>query len=144
MSIWQLFKRWRTGSQQKKKKKKYSYVLGDLFHLELTNTAARRKRKQRKRTSDSQAGSLSYDLHPDERYDLWMMLSPREQDVSALTCLKYTNPQIAARLGLSVETVRTYLDNALNKLRLQNKADLRVLFAGWDFSEWERRKDPYR
>jgi len=64
------------------------------------------------------------------------MLSPREQYVTALTCLRYTNPQIAARLGLSVETVRTYLRKALNKLGLQNKADLRVLFASWDFSEF--------
>ena len=144
MTIWQFFKRWRAGLQQKKKKKKYSYIPGNLFHLELTNPAAREKRKQKKRTSDSQPDNLPNDLNSDEHYHLWIRLSPREQDVTALTCLKYTNAQIAARLGLSIETVRTYLDNALNKLSLQNKADLRVFFAGWDFSEWERRKDPHR
>ena len=144
MSIWQLFKRWRAGSQQKKKKKKYSYIPGNLFQLELTQTTISEKRKQKEQTSDSQDGNLFYDPSSDERYPLWIKLSPRERDVTALTCLKYTNPQIAARLGLSIETVRTYLENALNKLRLQNKADLRVFFAHWDFSEWERRKDPYR
>jgi len=142
MTIWQFFKRWQAGSQQKKKKKKYSYILGNLFHLELTKEVAREKRKPRKRTSDSQTDNLPNSLNSDEHYHPWIRLSPREQDVTALTCLKYTNPQIAARLGLSIETVRTYLDNALNKLSLQNKADLRVFFAGWDFSEWERRKDP--
>ena len=68
------------------------------------------------------------------------MLSPREQDVTALTCLRFTNPQIAARLGLSKETVRTYLEKVLIRFNLQSKADLRVTFASWDFSEWERRK----
>lgn len=144
MTIWQFFKRWQAGSQQKKKKKKYYYIPGNRFHLGLTKAAAQEKRKQKERTSDSQPDNLPNDLNSDERYHLWIRLSPREQDVTALTCLKYTNAQIAARLGLSIETVRTYLDKALNKLGLQNKADLRVFFAGWDFSEWERRKDPYR
>ena len=144
MTIWQFFKRWQAGSRQKKKKKKYSYTLGNLFHLELTKAITREKRNQKKRISDSQPDNLPNDLNSDERYHLWIRLSAREQDVTALTCLKYTNAQIAARLGLSKETVRTYLDKALSKLSLQNKADLRVFFAGWDFSEWERRKDPYR
>jgi DNA-binding CsgD family transcriptional regulator len=136
MSIWRLFKRWRMGPQQKKKK--YSYILRELLHLKLTKTTAQVKRKRKKRASDSQAVSLPYDPNTDERYQLWIMLSPREQEVTALTCLKYTNPQIAARLGLSIETVRTYLEKVLNKFGLDNKADLRVLFAQWDFSEWER------
>ena len=144
MSIWQLFKRWRAGSQQKKKKKKYSYIPGNLFQLELTQTTISEKRKQKEQTSDSQDGNLFYDPSSDERYPLWMKLSPRERDVTALTCLKYTNAQIAARLSLSIVTVKTYLEKVLNKLGLQNKADLRVLFVGWDFGEWERRKDPYR
>jgi DNA-binding CsgD family transcriptional regulator len=142
MNIWQFFKRWQAGSR--KKKRKYYYIPGNRFQLGLTNAAAQEKHKQKKRTSDSQPDNLPNDFYSDEHYHLWIRLSPREQDVTALTCLKYTNAQIAARLGLSIETVRTYLDNALNKLSLQTKADLRVFFAGWDFSEWERRKDPYR
>ncbi len=140
MSIWQFFKRWQATSRQKKKKRKYFYIPDNRFHLELTRAAALEKLKQKERTSDSQPDDLNSDKH----YHLWIRLSPREQDVTALTCLKYTNAQMAARLGLSIETVRSYLDNALNKLSLQNKTDLRVFFAGWDFSEWERRKDPQR
>ena len=142
MNIWQFFKRWQAGSR--KKKRKYYYIPGNRFPLGLTKAPAQEKRKQKERTSDSQPDNLPADLNSDEHYHLWIKLSPREQDVTALTCLKYTNAQIAARLGLSVETVKTYLDKASNKLGLQNKADLRVFFAGWDFSEWERRKDPYR
>jgi len=40
---------------------------------------------------------------------LWDTLSRREQDVTAWACLGYTNRQIAARLGLSTDTVKSYL-----------------------------------
>lgn len=115
------------GSQQKKRK--YSQVMGEFSHLPLLK---------------NKPASLVHDSNVDERYKSWASLSPREQDVTALACLRYTNPQIAARLGLSVGTVRSYLEKALSKLGLQNKADLRVYFAAWDFSEFERRKDPHR
>ena len=69
----------------------------------------------------------------------WRSLSPREQDVSALACLGYTNRQMAARLGISEETVKTHLHNAMVKFRLHGKADLRMVLNDWDFSAWELR-----
>ncbi len=135
MSIWQLFTRWRIGSQQKKK---YFYTLGEPSNLKLSDSAAQATHTYEKPASDSAAVSLPYPSNTDELYQRWIMLSPREQEVSALTCLRYTNPQIAARLNLSIETVRTYLEKVLNKFGLQSKADLRVTFANWDFSEWEK------
>ena len=144
MSIWKLFKNWWTGSPSKKKKKQYPYILGNHLHIELIKATTPKRPKHNALTSDFQLENLSDDISLDERYPLWKKLSSRERDVTALTCLKYTNPQIAARLGLSVDTVRSYLEKVLNKLSLQNKADLRVIFAHWDFSAWERRKDPYR
>jgi len=126
MSIWKILKQLWMGSQQTKRK--YSYNTENLFDLQPINNAA----------------DPAYDSKMEERSKLWDSLSRREQDVTALACLRYTNPQIAARLGLSVGTVRSYLEKALSKLRLQDKTDLRVLFVGWDFSEFERRKDPHR
>lgn len=140
MSVWRLLKRWWRGPQ---KKRKYLNVLDASLQLRYVHPAAQEKRKQKKHTSNSVL-SLPYDPRQAEREQLWNMLSAREQDVTALTCLGYTNPQIAARLGLSVETIRTYLENVSNKSDLKNKAELRVFFASWDFSAWERRKDPYR
>ena len=67
----------------------------------------------------------------------WRSLSAREQQVAAMTCLGYTNLQIAARLFLSVETVRSYSRNMQRKFNVNSKADLRVLLADWDFSAWE-------
>ncbi|HVN14930.1 MAG TPA: helix-turn-helix transcriptional regulator [Anaerolineales bacterium] len=115
MSLWRFLKRWLTGSQEKR-----TYA------------------------SDVAAVGLPYVPKEDDRYQLWISLSPREQDVTALTCLGYTNPQIAARLGLSVETVKSYLKIVLVRSASRTKADLRVLFASWDFSEWEKRPDPHR
>lgn len=70
-------------------------------------------------------------------WNQWRSLSPREQDVAALTCLGYTNPQIAARLHISVETVKTHMRNTLIKFQLHSKAELRMVLSDWDFSEWE-------
>jgi DNA-binding CsgD family transcriptional regulator len=126
MSILKFLKQLWMGSQHGKRK--YSYDVEDLAHLQ----------------SPLRTADPSYDSNVDERSKRWVSLSPREQDVTALTCLRYTNPQIAARLGLSIGTVRSYLEKVLGKLRLQDKTDLRVFFAGWDFSDFERRKDPHR
>lgn len=134
MSILRFLKKYWQTKSGRKKKKKYSSVLGDLLQLDDATL-----RTQKRRTSNSQSDPMTHATPQ----DVWLYLSPREQDVTALTCLKYTNRQIAARLGLSADTVRTYLVTVLHKLSLDNKADLRVFFAGWDFSEWERR-DPKR
>lgn len=135
MSIWQLFKRWRMGSQRKKR---YSYILGEPSNFNLFDTATQETLTHEKPASDSPAVGPPNPPNTDELYQRWIMLSPREQEVTALTCLRYTNPQIASCLNLSIETVRTYLEKVLNKFGLQSKADLRVTFANWDFSEWER------
>ncbi len=136
MSIWQRLKRLQADSQQKNK---YTYISGEIPKLDSTNPAAQENPNLDETTSNSQAVSLSGD-QTNELYQWWIMLSPREQDVTALTCLKYTNSQIAAHLGLSIYTVNTYIEKVLTRFGLQSKADLRVVFANWDFSAWERRK----
>ena len=67
----------------------------------------------------------------------WEQLSPREQQVAALICLGYTNRQIAARLILSTETVKTHARNLLLKFGLSNREELRLALSEWDFSAWE-------
>jgi len=138
MSVWSILKRWWRGSQ---KKRKYLNVLDTSLQLKYIDPTT--QRRQKKRTSKSAIG-LSYDSRRVEPEQLWDIFSVREQEVTALTCLGYTNPQIAARLGLSIETVKTYLENVSNKSNLRNKTELRVFFASWDFGDWERREDPYR
>jgi DNA-binding CsgD family transcriptional regulator len=66
----------------------------------------------------------------------WESLSSRERQVAAMSCLGYTNRQMAARLHLSVDTVKTHIHNALVKFGLHSKAELRLVLTDWDFSEW--------
>lgn len=66
----------------------------------------------------------------------WRDLSPREQQVAALACLGYTNRQIANRLVISTETVKSHVRNVLNKFNLHSKIELRQALSDWDFSEW--------
>ena len=68
----------------------------------------------------------------------WRSLSPREQQVAALVCLNYTNRQIAVRLHISPETVKTHVRNLLAKFDLHAKAELSQLLADWDFSAWDK------
>jgi DNA-binding CsgD family transcriptional regulator len=70
--------------------------------------------------------------------DRWQTLSPRGQDVTALTCRGYTNRQIAARLGVSEETVKTHVKNALEKFKMHGKLEIQIALKEWDFSEWDK------
>ena len=67
---------------------------------------------------------------------LWDGLSDREKEITALTCLGYTNRQIAARLRIAAYTVQGYVKQALAKYQLHSKAELRNLLEEWDFSDW--------
>lgn len=66
----------------------------------------------------------------------WRDLSPREQEVAALICLNYTNEEIAHRLVISTQTVKTHVRNALWKFGVNSKTELSEMLADWDFSAW--------
>jgi DNA-binding NarL/FixJ family response regulator len=82
-------------------------------------------------------GRRSTDRASFELYDRWLALSAREQDVVALTCLGYKNQQIAFHLGLSVTTVKSYIQNVCYKLNVHSKTEIRLAFVHWDFSKWQ-------
>ena len=67
----------------------------------------------------------------------WETLSPREQQAAALVCLGYTNRQMAARLVISIETVKSHVRNILHKFSLHSKRELSLVLADWDFSAWD-------
>ena len=69
-------------------------------------------------------------------YRCWEKLSQREKEVAALVCSGLTGRQIAARLVLSPETIKTHVRHILRKFNLNSRQDLRNLLAGWDFSRW--------
>jgi DNA-binding NarL/FixJ family response regulator len=71
----------------------------------------------------------------------WHRLSPREQEVTALVCLSLSNQEIAERLVISPETVKTHMRRILQALDLHSKVELRLMYADWDFSQWLKGKD---
>ncbi len=72
-----------------------------------------------------------------ELLERWRSLSPRQQEVAALICLGYSRRQIARRLVISPETVKTHTRHILLKFDLHSHQELRLLFEDWDFSAWE-------
>lgn len=128
-------KDWRAGAQPTNK---YAYTLDNSLHLvrRPTDTASQENRFPKNDPDD--AVGLSRAQPIDALYQQWLSLSAREQDVIALTCLGYKNHHIAFRLGLSVTTVKSYIQTACHKLNLHSKTDIRLKFYGWDFSAWER------
>jgi DNA-binding NarL/FixJ family response regulator len=88
--------------------------------------------------SDLLASGMALRGMEQDTWKRWMALSPREQQVAALVCLDYTNRQIAARLVVSVDTVKTHMHNVLVKFNLHSRGELRMLLEDWDFSAWEK------
>jgi len=121
----------RAGSQRTNK---YAYTLTNSLHLIRSSNSTGQEHRSSK---DESAVDPPRDKNTDELYQRWLSLSPREQDVVALTCLGYKNHQIAFRLGLSVTTVKSYLQTVFHKLDLHSKTELRLIFYGWDFNGWK-------
>lgn len=49
------------------------------------------------------------------------MLTPRQTEILALTAQGYSNAEIAAELGTSLETVKTHMRKALERLGARNR-----------------------
>lgn len=113
-----------------------TYEISESLHSTLSTLAQHEGRPAHELIPDILAAGLDRYRSLDELWPRWESLSPREQEVTAFTCLGYTNRQMAARLGLSPETIKTHVHNALLKFGLKKKSDLRQALASWDFSAW--------
>jgi len=65
----------------------------------------------------------------------WKLLSLREKQVTALICQGFTSRQIAARLVLSPETIKTHVRHILRKFGLRTRRELRQVLEGWPFTQ---------
>ncbi|HCX99771.1 MAG TPA: DNA-binding response regulator [Bacteroidales bacterium] len=64
------------------------------------------------------------DLLMRKKTDLQIFLTPRETELLKLICDGYTNPEIAEKLFLGIETINSYRKNLLFKLNARNTAVL--------------------
>jgi len=112
------------------------YELTERLQTALVERADRDQRPAEELQEELLAAGLEHLKAADRLKQQWDSLSPREKEVTALTCLGYTNEQMAARMGISLWTVKGYIVQALDKYKLNSKAKLRNLLYEWDFSEW--------
>jgi DNA-binding NarL/FixJ family response regulator len=113
-----------------------------LLEAELHDAVLERAGIERRGADDLIAELVSTGLKRIENEDWlsvnWERLSRREQQITALTCLGNTNKQIASRLGIMEETVKTHVKNVLGKFNLHRKTELEKAFGDWNFSKWDK------
>jgi DNA-binding CsgD family transcriptional regulator len=122
----------------KRAKRRQTFAFDESLHTELVEQAKLEKRPAEELVADLLRTALAQRQTNGEMNDRWQSLSPREQEVTALTCRGYTNRQMAARLGISEETIKTHVGNALVKFNLHGKSEVRMALKEWDFSEWDK------
>jgi DNA-binding CsgD family transcriptional regulator len=72
----------------------------------------------------------------------WDSLTPRQQDTAAYACLGYSNMEIAQKMSISVNTVKSHLRHVLQTFAAGSKGELQLLLVSWDFSDWKK-ADPH-
>ena len=55
-------------------------------------------------------------------HEIISSLTPREQDILALIREKYTNKEIATKLGIAEKTVKNYISTIYSKLMVSDRA----------------------
>jgi DNA-binding CsgD family transcriptional regulator len=113
-----------------------SFALNASLHSALMDLADQEQRSVAEVQSDLLTDALRRRQTHDELWQRWQKLSPREQDVTAFTCLGYTNRQIAVKLSIAEDTVKWYVRKILVKFDIRSKYVLQMHFGGWDFSKW--------
>ncbi len=114
-----------------------SFELDTTLQTRLVTLAKQENRSPRELGADLIEAGLTQRSLQKALVERWQSLSPREQQVTALTCLGYTNAQISSRLYISVETVKTHMRNVLVKFNLHGKGEIKKALERWDFSEWD-------
>ena len=82
------------------------FELDETLHTALANLADQEQRPEDEIQADLIAAGLAQHYSTKELHQRWDSLSFRERDVAALTCLGYTNQQIAAKLKVSPDTIK--------------------------------------
>jgi DNA-binding NarL/FixJ family response regulator len=113
------------------------YLVSESMQVTLATLAQHEGRPEDELIQDLVAAGLTQYYESEDLWGKWRALTPREQDVAALACLGFTNREIAARLNIAPDTVKSRLQNVLRKFNIHKRTDLRVMLADWDFSAWQ-------
>lgn len=134
MSLWQRLLR---ALGYYKGKDRFTFEVDTALIQSLQDLAQQERRPEDEVAAELLNFALAQRDVAEEYLQRWRVLSPRERQVAALVCLGYTNREIATKLVISPETVKTHVRNLLIKLDLGSRDDLRHAFADWDFTAWD-------
>ena len=112
------------------------FEVSESLQVSIKTLAEHEGRSEQELLPDLLAAGLNQYRSYEELWRQWETLTDRERDVTAFICLGLTNRQIADRLSVSPETVKTHVSNVLSKYGLSSRSELRHILAGWDFSGW--------
>jgi DNA-binding NarL/FixJ family response regulator len=113
------------------------YQVSESMQVTLTTLSQHEGRPEDDLIQDLLAAGLTQYYESEDLWRKWCSITPREQDVAALACLGFSNREIAARLNISPNTVKSRLHNVLRKFNTNKRTDLRLMLADWDFSAWQ-------
>ena len=121
----------KTSRKDPKQNNLYQHILGTPLRLAQQKDSA----SQENFLSDDipAGGRRATDRYLGGLYIYWDSLSAREQDVTILACKGDTDAEIAFKLGLSVSTIRSYLQHIFFKTRVRNRRHLILKFAQFRF-----------
>jgi DNA-binding NarL/FixJ family response regulator len=133
MSLWRRLQSWWKG---RKLNTTRTYSLDETLDDSVLNLAAQVNRSVTEVKLDVLTFGLDQYKKDVTARRLWDSLAPRERDVTAFTCLGYSNRQIAYKMGIAESTVKSYLQSVLQKLSVRSKSELRLIFAHFNFEAW--------
>lgn len=113
------------------------------FDLDMDTTQALRRIARREQRSPAELANrivedtLRAQGNIEASWACWERLTPRQQQVTALICLGYTSREIAARLSISPQTVKTHVEHIFEKFGVSDRVALRLNLAAWDFRDWD-------
>lgn len=114
----------------------HHFELNERLQTALVDRADREQRPVEDIQEELLAAGLNQLETSDGLRQRWNALSPRERDVTAYTCLGYTNRRMASLMIVSPYTIKGYVRDALVKWHVHSKSELRILLVLWNFSEW--------
>ena len=124
MSIWERLLHL-IGKRPKPKPSPRTFELSESLQVTLSAFAQHAGRPEHEFTSDMVAAGLKQYLLREKLKPKWQSLTRREKDVARLIDKGFTNDQIAKRLSLSPETIKTHVARILLKFGVRKKSDLR-------------------
>ena len=113
-----------------------NFAIDTQIQATLEDIAEREQRPLDAVTNDLLQQALGERAAAEVHLQPWRQLTPRQREITALICLGYTNQEMARRLNISIETVKSHVRAVLEQFGAPSKAELRHRLANWDFSTW--------